>query len=810
LGVARKVAATIGADFFLAIAKHLAKAVVADCVLIGEFMGGPMEGVRSLGAFMDGQPASFEYEMAESASARVALGKPCQCRSDAALNFPGDQLIPMVKAQALLGLPLVDIEGRPIGIIMALFRRPMDDFHMVKQLLLTFSARAAAELNRKLEEDQLRQSEQRYRAFIARNADAMWRLELESPIDTSLPEEEQLNRMYRYGYVAECNDALAHMVGKERAAQVIGARLEEIFPSSDPAIRETVLNSIRHHYEFTALESTRVDPSGNRRHFLKSECGIIDDGKLERVWGTTRDITELKESEQALDASERRMTDLLETMKLAVIVENPDGAVIYCNRHFYESTAWRPIDVIGKPVDTLVPADERERLTAVLERGRAKPARPIHFECKLQGPKGQNWQFEWDRTVLRDHEDGIAGWASVGRDVTERDALEVRLRQTQKLATIGKLAGGVAHDFNNLLTVILGYSARLLADRDRLDAETCAALEEVRKAASKGAELTHRLLAFSRRQILRPELLNLNPLILESEQMLRRLIGDEVRLTTNLGASLGSVLLDGSSFHQVLMNLAVNARDAMPDGGKLTISTANATLDGRDPASPVSPGNYVLVTVSDTGTGMTSDVLDHLYEPFFTTKNQGKGTGLGLSMVYGIVQQSGGTIVVNTEVSRGTTFRIYFPRVEGAAQPAPKTDADGAAQRGSETILLVEDREDVRRFVLRALRDLGYKVLEADGSPRALELCQDRSRTIDLLLTDISMPGMTGFELADHVRNYHLGIRFLFMSGYADPSRFSGKLNQHGGAYLQKPFTVPVLAGKIREVLDSRQSRGTE
>jgi two-component system cell cycle sensor histidine kinase/response regulator CckA len=803
--IARKVASAIGTEFFQAIAKHLNRLLAADCVLIGEFVGGQMESVRTLAAYMDGQPATFDFELAGSASSSLVFGKICQCRADAQNRYPADKLIAAVKAQALLGIPLLDPQGRAIGMIMVLYRHPMVSFSVAKEMLQFFSDRAAAELNRKREDDELREQSERYRAFIAKNHDAMWRVEFEQPIDVRLSAQDQLKEMYRYGYVAECNDAAASWLGLKNAEQIIGFRLKDFAPLSDPGIQQANLEAIRRAHGFTTHEVTRHDAHGNVRYIIRSQWGIVEDGKLLRVWGTSRDITELKQSEQALDASERRMSDLIEHMKLVVMIENPEGVITHCNRQFHRMTGWRASDVTGRSwMEVMTPVEEQKRLRAIFDRARTRPETPVHFESTLLGPEGQRWQFDWDRTSLRDSEGRIVAWASIGRDVTRHKALETQLRQAQKLATIGKVAGGVAHDFNHLLTVILGYSTRLLEDWDRLDPASYSALDEIRKAASKGADLTNRLLAFGRRQALRPEVLSLNVIIEDSEQMLQRLVGDRVRLKTNLDPSTGWVRIDSSSFHQVLINLAVNARDAMPDGGTLSIATTNQAIGETEPNMP-SPGDYVLLQMSDTGSGMTQEVREHLFEPFFTTKEQGKGTGLGLSTVYGIIQQSGGFIFVDNGPERGSMFRIYLPRVKERVQPAaPPPPA--ANLTGKETILLVEDREDVRELTARTLRDLGYTVLEAEDSASALEFFRDRTRAIDLLLTDVAMPGINGFELADLIRTYHSGIRVLFMSGYSDPEHFSEKLAEPGFAYLPKPFTSQSLASLVRSLLDRTYS----
>jgi PAS domain S-box-containing protein len=790
----------MGADFFRAMATHLAKALSADCVLIGEFVGGPMEGVRSLGATLDGQPTSLEFELAGSAVAALATGKPCRCRSDATSRFPNDQLLPRVKAQALIAVPLYGPQKQVAGLIMVLYRRPVTSFHVANQLLEIFSDRAACELNRKKREDQLQESEQRYRAFIARSADAMWRIEFERPIDTNQPAEEQYAQIFQYGYLAECNDAMARLHGMEKAEQLVGCRIAEIAPESDPSMREAALLGIRAKYQYTTIETSPINRFGVRKHLLRSQWGIVEDGKLERIWGVSRDITQLRHSEQALDASEQRMADLLETVQLLVVIVDPEGVVVSCNKYLYGKTGWQPADVIGKDwLSLMVPTDEHEKLRATFERGAAMEG-PLHYESTLLDPSGRRRQFEWDRTTLRDHEGHIAAWANIGRDVTDYRLLQSEFLQSQKLATIGRLAGGLAHDFNNLLTVVLGYSVALLTGRKESD-PAYHPLTQIRKAAAKGAELTHRLLAFGRRQILRPVVRNLNTIVADAEHMIRHLIGDDIRFALELDPSLWRVRIDAGCFHQVLMNLAANSRDAMPHGGKLTIATANVSVEPCTPPSACPPpGDYVQITVTDTGAGLTDDAHAHLFEPFFTTKENGHG--LGLPTVYGIVKQSGGYIFVDSAPGEGASFRIYFPRADGAEVKAEEDPPPADPQRGAETILLVEDRDDVRRFVSQTLRDLGYTVLEAAGPAAALEIVQDRSHMLHLLLTDVTMPDMDGFELADHVAAYREGVKVIFMSGFADAPHLASKIAAPGRAYLQKPFTPSVLGASVRKVLD--------
>jgi two-component system cell cycle sensor histidine kinase/response regulator CckA len=391
----------------------------------------------------------------------------------------------------------------------------------------------------------------------------------------------------------------------------------------------------------------------------------------------------------------------------------------------------------------------------------------------------------------------------LARDVTARRQLEDQLRQAQKMEAVGQLAGGIAHDFNNLLTAILGCTQLLLHATPPEDARR-EDVEEIKNAGLRAAELTRQLLAFSRRQVLAPKLLDLNAVVANMDKMLRRLIGEDVALATELAADLGPVSADPGQLEQVLLNLAVNARDAMPQGGRLTIATANVLLteEYAERHHRLPPGHYVLLAVSDTGIGMDEATQKHLFEPFFTTKEVGKGTGLGLATVYGIVKQSGGYIWVYSEPDHGTTVRVYLPRVPGAAEPLPAAEPAPELRRGTETVLLVEDATPVRTLARKSLENCGYRVLDAADGRAALELSAHHAGGIDILVTDVVMPGMSGRELAERLAPLRPGMRVLYTSGYTDDAMVHQGVLRSGVAFLQKPFVPESLARKVREVLD--------
>jgi len=390
-------------------------------------------------------------------------------------------------------------------------------------------------------------------------------------------------------------------------------------------------------------------------------------------------------------------------------------------------------------------------------------------------------------------------------DVTETRTLEMQLRQAQKMEAIGRLAGGIAHDFNNLLMVISGYSEFLL-ERLGPDPQLRGPAQEISNATQRATSLTRQLLAFSRKQMLAPKVLDLNEVVAENLKMLTRMIGEDIDLVMVPGPALGAVRADPGQIDQVIMNLAVNGRDAMPQGGKLTIETANVTLDENFARThtPLPAGDYIMLAISDTGVGMDNETQSHIFEPFFTTKGS-KGTGLGLSTVYGIVKQSGGFIFVDSQPQRGTAFRAYFPRVDGREDAAAAQDALGfpRAEHGQEAILLVEDETNLRRLARQYLETQGYKILEAEDGAAALQIVDGHQGAIDLLLTDVIMPGMNGRELAARITKLLPDVRVLYMSGYTENAvGLDGTLDA-GINLLQKPFSLPALKDRVREVLDS-------
>jgi signal transduction histidine kinase/ActR/RegA family two-component response regulator len=449
------------------------------------------------------------------------------------------------------------------------------------------------------------------------------------------------------------------------------------------------------------------------------------------------------------------------------------------------------------PNQLYVDPKRREEFKQQLEqRGLVK-----NFECQVYAKGGKPiWISANARAVKRDGQ--ITHYDGTFEDITERKSLEAQLRQSQKMEAVGRLAGGIAHDFNNAIGVIVGYSA-LMKEGLAPDNKLVRYADEVSKAGHRAASLTRQLLAFSRKQVIQPTVIDLNSTLREMEKMLHRLIGEDIQLTIVLAPDLGRVKADAGQLDQILMNLAVNARDAMPQGGKLIIETSNAELDESNLSGHTyaKPGRYVMISVSDTGCGMDKETISHIFEPFYTTKGPGKGTGLGLSTVYGIVKQSEGYIWVYSEPGKGARFKIYFPRIEAAADPTARAP-EVAVAAGSETILLVEDDESMRNLTRTCLESNGYRVLDVANGESAIQTVAHHKGPIHLLLTDVVMPGISGRQLAESLSLSRPEMKCLYMSGYT-----ADLIAQHGVldpqvALLEKPFTKEALLRRVRQVLD--------
>jgi len=579
------------------------------------------------------------------------------------------------------------------------------------------------------------------------------------------------------------------------------AFMDSVLPEDRPILQRDVERAQRGE-PATETEFRIRRSDGSIRWILSRAVSVRNErGEVYRIAGVALDITERRQDRDALRVTEQRLLTLFETVNLIVLGLDATGKVNYVNPYLLNLAGYSREEAFGSDwMERFLPVRQRSQMRGVflelLERG----LHP-HYQNPILTKAGEERMISWHNTVLRNVEGRPTGTLSIGEDVTEHGRLEEQFRQAQKMEAVGRLAGGVAHDFNNVLTAIFGYVELLKVEfaagspqRDDLD--------EIRKAADRAAGLTRQLLAFSRQQVLEPVVLNPNGLIEDVQKMLRRIIGEDVRLEVSLAAGAGNVRADPGQLQQVLLNLAVNARDAMPKGGALRVATAAIELPPEygTPSQPVQAGPYIQLDVTDTGVGMTRETASRIFEPFFTTKEKGKGTGLGLSTVYGIVKQSGGYIWVDSAPGRGTTFSIFLPRVDAPAESVAARP-ELATLAGSETILLVEDDQFLRPLVRNILSTLGYQVLVAEDARGAERLAAEHSGPIHLLLTDVVMPGASGPDLASRLAVTRLDTRVLFMSGYLDDTVVEHGVLQPGMPFLQKPFSPEALARKVKEVL---------
>ena len=578
-----------------------------------------------------------------------------------------------------------------------------------------------------------------------------------------------------FTYVNACG---AELLEHDREA-LIGRNAFEVFP-------EAMHNAFR-----SSFERVRT---GARIHFeeylasvdrwLEVDTSLCDDG----IWVWFRDVSSIRSVQVELERRERLLQTIVDTQPECVKLVASDGTLMEMNAAGLRMIeAESMAEVRGAPVVEIVAREHRQAFAELHERVFAGEGGTLEFD--LVGLKGTRRSMETTAAPLRDNAGRIVALLGVTRDVTARRRLEEQLRQSTKMEAIGRLAGGIAHDFNNLLMAIMGYAESIAAANGASSGEA----KEILGAAERAADLVRQLLAFSRRQLLAPKILDLNDVVRDAERMIARTIGPDIDVVTTLAGDLRHVRADAGQLQQVLLNLAVNARDAMPAGGILSFETRNATVDDEP---------YVQLTVTDTGDGMSPEVRAQIFDPFFTTKPAGEGTGLGLATVYGIVDQSGGRISVYSEPDLGTSFKIYLRASAERAAEVAAVEAPAPRQSATETVLLVEDEAIVRGLVREILERDGYTVLEAADAEQALATSHDRD-DIDLLLTDVVMPRMTGPEVARLVAEFRDGLKVLYMSGYSDATVVQRGLLEPGTAFIQKPFRAQELTDKIRGLLEA-------
>jgi len=774
--------------FFNILARYLAESLQMDFVCIDRLLGDGMV-AQTVSVWYDGSfQDNLTYTLKDTPCGDVVAKRVCCFREGVRHKFPMDTVLQEMVAESYAGTTLLGIDGKPIGLIALIGRRRMDDTRLAESLLEMVSIRAARELERMQAEEALRESE----AFLNETGRVAkvggWKLNL---LTNELKWTSEVYRIHEMedGFVPTVERAIDFYAPESWT--VISRAVERAIQYGEPFDLELeILTARKKRLWVQAIGSVHTEKDGTRI-----------------LGGTFQDITERKQAELELRDSEERLRLIFESAPVAINISRGTD-IIYANPSYLRMFGLQSLeDLKGvAPLEQFVP-EWRSRILENIQRRRDGLAVPTEYETECLRRDGTRFEVfqKFSRTMFAD---GPATVAFIF-DITERkqaeaaqEQLRLQLAQAQKMESIGRLAGGVAHDFNNLLTVINGYAALVLGRMNSTDPRFHN-LSEIHRAGERAASLVRQLLAFSRRQVLQPEVLDLNATVTEMVNMLNRLVGEDVEVVVELCPAAGSIRADRHQIEQVIMNLAVNGRDAMPGGGTLSLEIAQRHLEVahicRWTNEPISPGTYLELTVRDTGSGMDQHTLEHLFEPFYTTKGVGKGTGLGLSTVQGIVSQSGGHIEVESELGKGSAFHVLLP-LAGLPVAENRVPHGTAAPRGAETILLVEDQVQVRDFFATILRDCGYQVVVAQDADEALRAFA--AQPFDLLVTDVVMPKMSGVALARHLRIKVPGLRALFVSGYSQDTHENEWGALDSADFLQKPFAPSALLGKVREILD--------
>ena len=595
------------------------------------------------------------------------------------------------------------------------------------------------------------------------------------------------------------NSALASMLGFDSPRRIVGQPWKVVYAFQPIAeIESQVRKGLRESGKWAGnLQLRRPDGS---RIPVEFHVGSMPDGGIVCV---CRDLSQHQQAEKARADAETKYRMLVEHVNAITYIAEigMNGKWFYISPQVENILGYTPEEWLAISSDWTQHIHPDDLAIVVAAEEQSMNGYPFQAEFRVRRKDGREVWLS-DTAVIVQGSDSHPVMEGIMVDITERKALETQLQQSRKMEAVGRLAGGIAHDFNNLLTIISGYT-ELALSRQHLPSEAHADIERIENASARAAALVRQLLAFSRKQVLQPKILDLNKIVLNLDSLLRRLMDERIEMVTRVKDDLGKVKADPAQVEQVIMNLVVNARDAMPDGGRLVVETCNTDLDANYAVDHVSvrPGRYVMLAVSDTGVGMDRQTVAHIFEPFFTTKESGRGTGLGLSTVYGIVKQSGGYIWVYSEPGKGSTFKIYLPRVDEVPEGPSATQTAPRAQRGTETILIVEDEEAVRELIQTVLKEKGYDVIASLDPEQAEKIAAQFPGEIHMLLTDMVMPGISGRELAERISAKRRDIRVLFMSGYTDNVITSGGMLQEGLAFLQKPFSPAALVQKVREVL---------
>jgi PAS domain S-box-containing protein len=610
------------------------------------------------------------------------------------------------------------------------------------------------------------------------------------------------------GRFVNCNPATLALFGLESESQVAGKTVFELFASREIAeAYHTDDLAVMTGQRLFNREEKSVDSKGNQIWYLTIKVPLYNaSGDVIGLVGISRDITDRKRAEASLNRALVQLQLQIERMPLAYLMTDNNFRFIRWNPAAEKIFGYTQAEILGKtPFETIVPVESQAFVAEMFDKIKLGNM-DAHGEAANKTKNGVAISCEWFNTPLFDDDGAFAGLLSLTQDITNRKNLEDQLRQSQKLEAIGQLAGGVAHDFNNILAVILmqvNSSMRSINKNSEFENEHLyESFQQINEAVNRAKNLTQQLLAFSRKQVIQPKNIELNTIVREMEKMLCRIIEENINLELDLDKTAKCIKADPVHIEQIIMNLVVNSRDAMPSGGKIIIKTECAFIDGEGP--------YTLLRISDTGTGMSEETQKHMFDPFYTTKGVGKGTGLGLSTVYGIVKQNKGIISVESKINIGTTFKVYFPPSDEPTQPTSLTRAATEDARGSETILVVEDEENLRKLICKILRSSGYTIYEACDGLEAMDFLKYYQKPIHLVLTDMVMPKMGGRELFEISKTISDDFKFLFISGYTEDVVLQQGINSGQFHFLAKPFSIEALLGKVRNVLEPKNDQNSE
>ena len=797
--LASGVSSGTGKELFESLALYISQTLGTTYVYIGEMREASAGAfIRTLAAAKNGQIIpNFEYKL-NNAPCEAVIGKQQLCfyRKGVANLFPLHHLL--FGMESYMGAPLVGVSGAILGVLAVVREKQLRNPELTEAVLQICAARVATELERTRAEEARRTSEQVFSLAFRQSSNVMMLLK---PLGN-----EPLAR------VMDINDAGLALWGGTRE-EIIGKTAPEIAVASG----ESPLKSVFWAYEADRMrfwkELRQNGKVVNREVLVRRRSGEIKNIVLNAdlflikgepwVFTSGRDITDEKAAQEALTASETKYRDLFENANDFIFTATPQGTFLALNKTGQMLCGLSPTEALrARITDTL--ETESAAIYGQCTAELLRTLRPTTCEVTLRRGAAGVATLELSlRPILENG--SVTGVQGIGRDVTERRTLEKKLLQSQKMEAVGTLAGGIAHDFNNLLTVITGYS-QLARDRVSGDNQVSDDLEQIQHAAHRAAGLTGQLLAFSRNHVAQRTALNLNDSVRAMEKMLKRVIGEDIELETKLDPAIAPILADPGQIDQIIMNLAANARDAMKSGGQLRFVTSNLRLQAADARLALSAGDYVVLTVKDSGVGMDQATISRIFEPFFTTKEVGKGTGLGLSTVYGIVQQAGGNIAVVSEPGRGASFNLYFPVTERGLESEAQPQLEPSVH-GKETILLIEDDAPLLALAQRVLESAGYTVYGAPGVEEAVRILQEISRDFDLVVTDVVMAGGGGVEFVKKLQHQRPDTKVLFMSGYTDGKVPREYLEGEHPAFLAKPFEPVQLAKKVRRLLDSKAAQ---